>query len=108
MDHNAASVDNNGFKVLLLENNQVIFDRIDKAVDESATKVTKSVNDKTDGFIKQITDLAKRQGEDSVRISVVESKLANIWAKIAAISTVIGFVMGLIGFLLGGGHLGVH
>ncbi|MEC5150861.1 hypothetical protein [Cryobacterium sp. GrIS_2_6] len=99
-------VDNNVIKIALLENNQVIFERIDKAVENNGAKITKVVNDKTDSLISQITSLATVQGSNVARITDIELKLSNIWAKIVALQSVIGFIIGLIGFLIGGGHLG--
>ena len=99
-------VDNNVIKIALLENNQVIFERIDKAVENNGAKITKAVNDKTDGYIGQITALASCQGEHTIRIGVLEARLTNIWAKISAAIIVTNIIVGAIVYLVVAGHVG--
>lgn len=98
--------DNNAFKVALLENNQTIFDRMDKAIDSNGAKITKSVNDKTDGFISQVALQAASIGAIQVEVSDLKTKYSGIWSKIVGIQAVASVISGFIGYLLGSGHLG--
>lgn len=99
-------VDKNDIKIALLENNAVIFERMDKAIRENGASVTKAVEKKTDGFIAEITNVAKVQGEHSIEIASLNSRYDKIWSKVASVVTVTGIILGFIGYLMGGGHLG--
>ncbi|RAN78024.1 hypothetical protein B5P43_18505 [Bacillus sp. SRB_336] len=99
-------VDKNDIKIALLENNAVIFERMDKAIKENGVSVTKAVEKKTDTFVAEITKLAEVQGAHSIEISNLNSRYDKIWSKVAGVVTVTGIILGFIGYLLGGGHLG--
>lgn len=106
MDNSHQQVDNNAFKVALLENNQTIFDRMDKAIDTNGAKITKSVNDKTDGFITQVASQAASIGSLQTQVSDLKAKYSGIWSKVVGIQAVASVITGFIGYLLGSGGMG--
>lgn len=93
-------------KIALLENNEAIYTRMDKAIKENATEITKAVNTKTEGYIDQVTGLAKETGALEVKVTALENWKTNMWAKILGIQAVVGFIFAVIGWILGGGHVG--
>lgn len=72
-------------KVGVLENNQVIFDAIEKNGD----KIVKALNEKTDPLIGQLLTMAKTQGEHETKITQLEAKISNLWAKFTSTGTAI-------------------
>lgn len=106
MDTTTQPVTADSIKVALLENNEAIYARMDKAIKENAADITKAVNTKTEGYITQVTELAKETGALSEKVRALENWKTNMWAKIGGISFAMSLVMALIGYLLGGGHLG--
>ncbi|MGO4470325.1 hypothetical protein AB4Y95_00100 [Arthrobacter sp. M-10] len=99
-------VDKNDIKIALLENNAVIFERMDKAIHENGASITKAVEKKTDSFITEITNLAKVQGEHSIEIAALNSRYDKIWSKVATALAISNVIVGGIVYLVVGGHVG--
>lgn len=83
-------------KIQLLENNEVIYDRIEKAGD----KIARSLNEKMEPLLGQLVKYAETQGAMEVRIAATESKLSNLWAKMIGVGAGCASVAGLLGFLI--------
>ncbi len=99
-------VDKNDIKIALLENNAVIFERMDHAIKESGAVTTKAVEKKTDSFIAEITSLAKVQGEHTVEIMILNGKYDKIWSKMATVAAVSNIIVGAAVYIIVGGHVG--
>lgn len=101
-----APVTASDIKIALLENNELIFEKMTAAIEKSSKTITTSVDKKTDGFIGQIATLAKNQGADEGRITALENKLDRLWSKIILLITISNIIVGGVVYLVVGGHVG--
>jgi uncharacterized membrane protein len=100
----------------LLKNNAVIFERMDKAIEQNGAKITKSFDDKTDGYVNQLTTLAKETGTLSNRMdqqernfidldTKVTDKVNSISTKVATVGAIVAVIFTVIGYFIGNGHV---
>jgi uncharacterized protein YoxC len=80
----------------LLQNNE----KINKAIDESATKVTQAVTLTTQTFLTELTTIATKQGAMQGEIDSLKSKLGNLWAKMIGVGAACTTLGGLVGFFI--------
>jgi hypothetical protein len=85
-------------KIGVLENNQVLFNAIEKSGD----KVVKVINDKTDPLLGQLLSMAKTQGEHETKINQLESKIGNLWAKFSSIGAAIAVLTAFVTYWIAG------
>lgn len=79
----------------LLQNNE----RINNTIQASAEKVTLAVNQKTDGYIGQITAIAHDQGLLEAKVVQLASKVNNLWAKMISVGAACATLGGLVAAL---------
>jgi len=65
----------------LLQNNE----RINGTIQASAEKITVAVNQKTDTYIGQISNIAHAQGALETKVSTLAGKVNNLWAKMISV-----------------------
>jgi hypothetical protein len=95
------AIDGNALKVALMENNIVI----NKAIEASGEKISRSVNSTVSGFVNTVSTLsseqAKLHGEVASLTVEVRTKLSNIWGKITGVVAVVSIISLIIGYNIG-------